>query len=132
MTTNDALNAAIAAVKGKRPRSNPWNEADFTDEVPFNSHAARNIATILNAVVSGQLVPADRGSTDMDAAPNDAMSESWREYEADFNNMTDEEIEREREISQDLVDEHEGWLEAVALWDAAGKPRSSEAREATA
>lgn len=52
------------------------------------------------------------------------MSEAWKEYEADFNAMTDEEIEEERSISQSYVDEHESWLEAVASWEAAGKPRN--------
>jgi hypothetical protein len=51
------------------------------------------------------------------------MSEVWKRYAADFNAMTDAEIERETEHSQSLVDEHEDWLEAVASWEAAGKPR---------
>lgn len=53
--------------------------------------------------------------------PNDA----WKEYEADFNAMTDEEIEEERQSAQNLVDEQESWLEAVASWEAVGKPRAA-------
>lgn len=52
------------------------------------------------------------------------MTDAWKRYEADFNAMTDEEIERERSYSQNLVDEQEDWLDAVASWEAAGKPRS--------
>ncbi|HEX8421194.1 MAG TPA: hypothetical protein VF638_14405 [Sphingomonas sp.] len=52
------------------------------------------------------------------------MDDAWKEYEADFNAMSDEEIENERQSAQNLVDEQESWLEAVASWIAAGKPRS--------
>jgi hypothetical protein len=52
------------------------------------------------------------------------MNELWKQYAADFNAMSDEEIESERQAAQDLVDEQESWLEAVASWEAAGKPRS--------
>lgn len=52
------------------------------------------------------------------------MGDLWKEYAADFNGMTDDQVEYERRRSQDIVDEQEGWLEAVASWYAAGKPRS--------
>lgn len=52
------------------------------------------------------------------------MNEAWKRYEADFNAMTDQEIESERNAARDLVDENEDWLEAVASWEAAGRPRS--------
>jgi len=52
------------------------------------------------------------------------MTDAWKQYAADFDAMTDEEIEHERKCAQCLVDEQEGWLEAVASWEAAGKPRS--------
>jgi len=55
----------------------------------------------------------------MDARPNDA----WKQYAADFRAMTDEEIETESQSCRDQVDEAESWLEAVASWEAAGKPR---------
>lgn len=51
------------------------------------------------------------------------MTEAWKRYAADFNAMTDEEVENERRDAQALVDEQEDWLEAVASWEAAGKPR---------
>ncbi len=51
------------------------------------------------------------------------MREAWKQYAADFNALTDEEVEEERQRAQDLVDEQESWLEAVASWEAAGKPR---------
>ncbi|MBY3055062.1 hypothetical protein HF263_03080 [Rhizobium leguminosarum] len=50
-------------------------------------------------------------------------NDAWKEYAGDFNSMTDEEVERERQRAQNEVDEHESWLEAVASWEAAGKPR---------
>jgi len=53
------------------------------------------------------------------------MEPAWKRYAADFNAMTDEEIESERRSAQDLVDEQEDWLEAVASWEDAGKPRTS-------
>lgn len=55
------------------------------------------------------------------------MSAAWKRYAADFNAMTDEEVEEERRRAQDLVDEQESWLEAVASWEAAGKPREQAA-----
>ena len=54
------------------------------------------------------------------------MSELWRQYRGDFNSMTDDEIEWEVRVSEDLVNEHESWLEAVASWKDAGKPRSDD------
>ncbi len=50
--------------------------------------------------------------------------EAWKKYQNDFNNMSDDEVEYERSCAQDLVDEQEEWLEAVAAWEAAGKPRT--------
>ena len=57
----------------------------------------------------------------MDVQPNDA----WKQYEADFRILTDEEIERESQSCRDQIDEAESWLEAVASWEAAGKPRNA-------
>lgn len=54
------------------------------------------------------------------------MEDAWKRYAADFNGMTDEEVEEERRHAQNLVDEQEEWLEAVASWEAAGKPRDKE------
>lgn len=53
------------------------------------------------------------------------MDESWKEYAADFNAMTDAEVEDERRAAQSLIDENERWTEAVAGWEAAGKPRAA-------
>lgn len=52
------------------------------------------------------------------------MKEVWWEYQYDFNDMTDEEIDLETQQAQNLIDENESWVEAVAAWKAAGKPRS--------
>lgn len=53
------------------------------------------------------------------------MTDAWEDYEADFNAMTDAEIAEETETCRHQVDEDESWLEAVAAWEAAGKPRKS-------
>ena len=53
------------------------------------------------------------------------MTDAWKEYAADFRNMTDAEIERESDRARREVEEHENWLEAVASWKAAGKPRTA-------
>lgn len=60
--------------------------------------------------------------------PNEVRSidDCWKEYENDFNAMTDEQIEAECRHEQNKLDEAESWLEAVALWKKAGKPRKSE------
>jgi hypothetical protein len=55
---------------------------------------------------------------------------TWRKYQADFNAMTDAEIEEERARAQDLLDEQEDWLDALASWKAAGKPRTLQPAEA--
>ena len=52
------------------------------------------------------------------------MEEAWKQYAADFSGMSDEEIESECRACHDQVDEAESWLEAVASWEAAGKPRN--------
>lgn len=56
----------------------------------------------------------------------EAIANLWKEYEADFNAMTDKEIEREYQRSLDEIDEHESWVEAVDSWRAAGKPRKKD------
>lgn len=48
---------------------------------------------------------------------------AWKQYAGDFNAMTDGEIEEESQRARDEMAEHESWLEAVASWKAAGKPR---------
>lgn len=55
-----------------------------------------------------------------------SIDDCWKEYENDFNAMTDEQIEAECRYEQNKLDEAESWLEAVALWKKAGKPRKSE------
>jgi len=54
------------------------------------------------------------------------MDEAWKQYAADFSAMSDEEIERESNQCRDQVDEAESWLEAVASWEAAGRPRAKD------
>lgn len=52
------------------------------------------------------------------------MTDTWKQYAADFNAMSDEEIEAESERCHYEMEELEIWLEAVASWEAAGKPRN--------
>ena len=51
------------------------------------------------------------------------MTKPWERYRADFNAMTDDQVEAEKNSAQALVDEQTEWLEAVASWEAEGKPR---------
>lgn len=53
------------------------------------------------------------------------VNEAWKRYAVDFNAMSDEDVEVERARAQSVVDEETEWLEAVASWEAAGKPRSA-------
>ena len=54
---------------------------------------------------------------------NTSHRAAWEQYAADFSAMSDEEIKRECDDCQRQIDEAESWLEAVASWEAAGKPR---------
>lgn len=56
----------------------------------------------------------------------DHIKNAWKEYASEFSAMSDEEISRETRNSQDMVDEHEAWLEAVSSWEQAGKPRNTD------
>lgn len=51
-------------------------------------------------------------------------NQAWKKYEGDFNSMTDDEIAKEVSDEQDKIAEAEDWLEAVASWEKAGKPRN--------
>lgn len=51
------------------------------------------------------------------------MNDAWKRFRADFNAMTDDQVEYERQQSQEEADRAEDWLEAVASWEAAGRPR---------
>ena len=52
------------------------------------------------------------------------MNEAWKSYADDFNAMTDKEIADEVERARAVVEEEEAWLDAVASWEAAGRPRA--------
>jgi hypothetical protein len=51
------------------------------------------------------------------------MTATWQQYANDFNALTDEQIEGECDQCRRDIDEAESWLEAVAAWEADGKPR---------
>lgn len=52
---------------------------------------------------------------------------AWSKYQNDFDAMSDAQIDYETRRSQEQLDEAEEWLEAVAAWEAAGRPRAAEA-----
>lgn len=52
------------------------------------------------------------------------MTEAWIDYANDFDALSDEEIEEEVKYEENRLAEAESWLEAVASWKAAGKPRN--------
>ena len=52
------------------------------------------------------------------------MDDIWKRFAADFNAMTDEEVEETRVEAQETVDHEQEWLDAVASWEAAGRPRT--------
>jgi hypothetical protein len=54
------------------------------------------------------------------------MNDAWKKYEGDFNALTDEQIRHETNDALNQLDEAEEWLEAVASWEAAGRPRKKE------
>lgn len=51
---------------------------------------------------------------------------SWENYKGDFNSMTDEEVDTAEAEAQDRIDTETEWVEAVAAWKAAGKPRGGD------
>lgn len=51
------------------------------------------------------------------------MTDLWKKYAADFRALSDAAIEAECEQCRDEIATAEEWLEAVASWEAAGKPR---------
>lgn len=51
------------------------------------------------------------------------MDNAWYKFRGDFNSMTDEQIEKSAKEHQEKIDDAEEWLEAIAAWKAAGKPR---------
>lgn len=50
----------------------------------------------------------------------------WKKFEGDFNSMTDEEIDDLTNEAQEKIDDETEWVEAVASWKAAGKPRDDQ------
>ena len=53
------------------------------------------------------------------------MENIWKQYKADFNSLSDAEIEAECAQERTKMEEAESWLDAVASWKAAGSPRSN-------
>jgi hypothetical protein len=53
------------------------------------------------------------------------MKDIWQKFSGDFNAMTDAEIDQELDQAQAKIDEETEFVEAVAVWKKAGKPRSN-------
>jgi len=54
------------------------------------------------------------------------MKDIWKKFSGDFDSLTDDQIEEICQEDQNLINEKTEWLEAVASWKAAGKPRTKE------
>jgi hypothetical protein len=53
----------------------------------------------------------------------DQNKDAWRGYANDFNNLTDEQVDQITREEEEKLETAETWLEAVASWEAAGRPR---------
>ena len=49
---------------------------------------------------------------------------AWKAYANDFDNLTDAQVDVETRQAERDLENAEDWLEAVASWEAAGRPRS--------
>lgn len=61
---------------------------------------------------------------EFDAGGRALPSSAWSRFQADFDAMTDAEVDAEADLAAARVLEDEEWLEAVAIWSAAGRPRT--------
>lgn len=61
----------------------------------------------------------------MDAA-HQAADDAWKRFKNDFNNLSDAQIAAITQQEERRLEEAEDWLEAVASWEKAGKPRDNE------
>ena len=54
--TDADLTAAVALIEGNYAHYGEWKPGSFTDGLPFDERAAAAIATILQAVATGEMV----------------------------------------------------------------------------
>lgn len=57
------------------------------------------------------------------------MNGTWKKYAGTLNSLTDEQIEFECESARNDMANAKEWLEAVASWEAAGKPSKAALEE---
>ncbi len=50
---------------------------------------------------------------------------AWSKFQNDFDAMTDLQIAAETSDMRGQLEQAEEWLEAVAAWEAAGRPRAT-------
>ena len=75
MSDKTDLTAAIALIRSVTPSDEPWKPEDLVDDTDCVTDTDEAIATILNAVVSGDLVPAGRPA--IVAGGNGAAVRGW-------------------------------------------------------
>lgn len=49
----------------------------------------------------------------------------WSQFQNDFDAMSDKDVDDKTRSMADQLDEAEEWLEAVAEWRSAGRPRKA-------
>lgn len=75
MSDKTDLTAAIALIRSVTPTCDPWKAQDLVDDTDCVTDTDEAIATILNAVVAGDLVPAGRPA--IVAGGNGAAVRGW-------------------------------------------------------
>ena len=75
MSDKTDLTAAIALIRSVTPADDPWKSEDLVDDIDCVTDTDDAIAAILNAVVSGDLVPAGRPA--IVAGGNGAAVRGW-------------------------------------------------------
>ena len=75
MSDKTDLTAAIALIRSVTPADDPWKSEDLVDDTDCVTDTDEAIATILNVVVAGDLVPAGRPA--IVAGGNGAAVRGW-------------------------------------------------------
>lgn len=134
-TKREALISRIAREAAKLETCEADSKSGYvTMPVQSARLLARDFRDAIAALSTHPTPTAEQGGEDLPGLAPDSercFAEAWREYAADFAEMTDDEIAHEVEMSQLQIDEADSWLTAVASWEAAGKPRDGQAGPAT-
>ena len=79
-------------------------------------------------VEAAQLLANQRDMDETSVAEFEAVLGPWLEYKADFDILTDREIDRRLKRSRKSVLGNQAFVAAVASWEIAGKPRTKKAK----